>query len=464
MRTTEARSARVARRNTGSVERLLAALALIAGFVAAPSFRIGSAVTEDAASSSVVVLLGLFVGVIVVTTPTTSTLCAALAAISYVSASVEVAGQKLQAVDLVSVVACGAGVLLVLAGGRPSALSVRVAACALGFAIVGFTSGLDRISLGSLGVSGGKYVIFAGACLYAGLVKPSGTGRTMMAPFMVVVAGTLGVLSRVVFHEFVADDLGRLSLKFTSIGLILGFALYMHGHRSSRVAMMSLTVLGGAFIVESSRQTFGFLALYATVCLVGVARSEVRQPIPRVLRLGPLVAAGLALIVLIGVDTSDLSRLALRGEGSALQSNELRSRQADLAVDLIREDPLFGGGLARFGVEAERIRLADPGGTQIDSPHSEWLNAAVQAGVVGVVLSLGIVLMPPVAVWRSFHRRRQVGMAWLVGLPLTLYLLVIATFGDLAGVERAIVVFCIAFGRAVGVRANAAMGEGGKRP
>jgi exopolysaccharide production protein ExoQ len=185
-----------------------------------------------------------------------------------------------------------------------------------------------------------------------------------------------------------------------SLGLVV--SSYSYITRANHRFLSGLTFLGCLFLLIMSRSATAMLSTFASglLAIVGGAVQSKRAP---VFRMFAFIALGVAVVFLIilplaDINLNDLPRLA--GRSSDLTGRTELWRAVRVAI---RDRPLIGHGYGFWdhpSVARSNIWLAAD--WQAPHAHNTWLEAGLQLGLVGVVITAFI--------WLSALRRAT----WLV--------------------------------------------------
>ena len=104
---------------------------------------------------------------------------------------------------------------------------------------------------------------------------------------------------------------------------------------------------------------------------------------------------------------------AYRSNGEVNTSWGMRLRMAELSLDMVRERPVLGHGIASWPIQW--LPLAQGGGRQLEgqgTPHNEYLLITVQAGLVGLVLWFAILATYLRQAWRAGQNGHASLLVW----------------------------------------------------
>jgi O-antigen ligase len=202
--------------------------------------------------------------------------------------------------------------------------------------------------------------------------------------------------------------LGRSSADGLIIAIYAALTATRAWTRMAAVAVLPLLVV--ALLASGSRGPIvalvvGVLALVALTATDGRARRRL------LVVGGGLLGAAVVVPLVVPGSTIGRSLSTLVGGSSGLSSNG-RSQLWSQAFTAFAQHPLLGIGTGGFGA----LNPAEP------YPHNILLEVAVELGVIGALLILGIVLSAAVrlgAVWRTTRGRDRLDAAVLITLFVT---------------------------------------------
>ncbi len=165
-----------------------------------------------------------------------------------------------------------------------------------------------------------------------------------------------------------------------AVPLALGAAL----SRRSGFAAMAAVIAAGGVVASGSRSAFGAMLLGAAVVVLLPAAG--RGPRGRT----DVVARAAGVMAIIAALVGGTAYLAARdASGEGTSSARFRATQIPIALQRVREAPVFGTGpgAASFSEQSLLARIGGAGAFE-----SYWLELVVGAGIPGLLLGAGVVV------------------------------------------------------------------------
>ena len=190
--------------------------------------------------------------------------------------------------------------------------------------------------------------------------------------------------------------LDQRGVKFSVIAGGLYFLIFSRGWKR----MLALGLVTGMVGIFQARTLYVLLPL--SILVVGWAAHRLGRV---TLQLVPVVAIGVALIVLAGnlglqgrrgeVDFGFIQRHAgtlLGYEGPMRGSIEGRQEWFQMTVDYVTSSPWYVIGGVGLGPDLTFGRLVGPQGQEVRKPHDDYLEVFARTGVIGLVLFLWMLM------------------------------------------------------------------------
>ena len=202
-----------------------------------------------------------------------------------------------------------------------------------------------------------------------------------------------------------------------NVGILLAVSQFGRARVGARLASAACLALMGTALFWT-RSLAGFVALPFGLAALAFLRG------PRWLRVSMLVGAVALCLALLGAVASPKSGVLRRLMGTAMRpesTSHVRPLQWMAAVDMVKERPVLGRGMGGFLTDHPTYRLPAAGLYRWASdkhfaihPHNEWLQVAVELGIVGLALYLLVLTSAAGDAWRWLQARPQTTEAWAV--------------------------------------------------
>lgn len=195
------------------------------------------------------------------------------------------------------------------------------------------------------------------------------------------------------------------SARMLGMGAVMILPYYLYGNLTkskSRLILLSLLITLIALASTGARMPFisaMFLLIFMLLQTVRIDRKSllIRRGTGKLLILFTLISIGLYLFKDAPVFQTTLNRLSfLLTDSTGGSSASERIRLTQSAIQLFKENPLFGVGLGGFGINY----LGYDGSAY---PHNIFLEFLVETGIVGFVLFLSVIIIAFVKVFKSFR-------------------------------------------------------------
>ena len=191
--------------------------------------------------------------------------------------------------------------------------------------------------------------------------------------------------------------------------------------RAAPCALAACIVLMAAALVWTHSEA-GFIALAVGLGALALVKG------PRWLRRGAFACALAGCLLAMAVLVQPTNRLARRFAAVAMAPASTTHARPFLwmaAVDMVRERPLLGRGMGGFLLahptfrppEANLYHWASDRHFDIH-PHNEWLDWAVELGLVGLVVYVALLVSALSGAWRWLDGRRDAPDAWAVAAAM----------------------------------------------
>ena len=326
----------------------------------------------------------------------------------------------------IALILLGALSLLWVSRGQWSQVSSEVKMVAIAFCLFAAWSVFSVFVVGDYSEEGkvrlSKHIAF----IYVLFIIPAYSYIKGIGSGVLILGFTLGciaVFSYGVYQYHVPGDFGRRAygdthpnryggISMSMAVLMLSYAVFYKTKRLLRVLMLVVAVLGiGASFYSFTRGSW--IALPPIALLIGglyiKKKQRWKEAVMGVLLMLMVVTGGGYLLGAKNHVERTYKSTMMYFDGRSSTSLGLRFEMFRSAVHLAVKSPVTGVGVGRYKTELDKLvdeskdtLGINPKVKYYDNPHNEYFLALAERGVVGLILFLGVLLLPSYAFYKQY--------------------------------------------------------------